>query len=58
MTLPERRPNEPPADPREKLCPECHGEGTVPVVDGFYDNEFISCPTCGGSGRIVDDEPD
>lgn len=58
MTLPERRLNEPPTDPREVKCPACKGKGTVPVTNGFYDDEYASCPTCGGAGYIIDDEPD
>jgi DnaJ-class molecular chaperone len=56
MTLPERRLNEPPADPREVVCPNCKGTGEVlwDHAGQFYE----TCDTCNGSGRIIDDEPD
>lgn len=41
----------------KKTCGTCHGAGAVRVQQGFFSIQQ-TCPTCGGSGEVIEDPCD
>lgn len=39
--------------PKIALCRKCHGRGVVGLADAEYDLIHLTCPQCGGSGRVT-----
>ncbi|MBL7158618.1 MAG: molecular chaperone DnaJ [Candidatus Omnitrophica bacterium] len=39
---------------KDTVCQHCHGRGQVSVTSGFF-SIARTCPSCGGSGRVIKD---
>jgi RecJ-like exonuclease len=45
-----------PLEQRMVKCPSCKGAGRPPLYDPLYDSPDLVCPTCSGTGEVLESE--